>query len=114
LIELSSFLQDILGSEWIILIILSLVLIFGTKRLPQLSRTVGRAAGEYEKARNMIRREMNQGLSSGLTAERIPRITGPVATEREKLELMASNLGIEFSGRSDEELRSMISEKMSR
>ena len=62
----------------------------------------------------MIRREMNQGLSSGLTAERIPRITGPVATEREKLELMASNLGIEFSGRSDEELRSMISEKMSR
>ena len=45
----SGMLLNIAGSEWAIIILLALVLLFGTKRLPQLSRTIGKAVGEYEK-----------------------------------------------------------------
>jgi sec-independent protein translocase protein TatA len=114
MIHYSWFLQQIAGSEWIILILLALVIIFGTKRLPQLSRAMGRAAGEYEKARNLIRREIDQGLTSGTNPARLPQITGPVATEREKLEQLASALGINYSGKTDEELRALISEKIAK
>jgi sec-independent protein translocase protein TatA len=111
---LSSAVQEIGGSEWIILILLALVLVFGTKRLPQLSRAMGRASGEFEKARGMIRGELGQGLPEGTLTQKIPRITGPVATEREKLEQMALTLGIEYSGKTDEELRSLISDRLSK
>jgi sec-independent protein translocase protein TatA len=39
------------------------------------------------------------------------KITGPVETEREKLETMAKSVGVNVE-KSDDELRKMISEKM--
>ncbi|MEO9321344.1 MAG: twin-arginine translocase TatA/TatE family subunit [Nitrososphaera sp.] len=115
---LAALVREIAGSEWIILILLVLVLMFGTKRLPQMSRTLGRAAGEYEKARNMVKRELGQGFSSygsppAQTSGVVPRITGPVTTEREKLEQIAQSLGIDSKGKTDDELRTQISQKMS-
>jgi sec-independent protein translocase protein TatA len=113
---LSGMLLNIAGSEWAIIILLALVLIFGAKRLPQFSRTIGKAVGEYEKARRQFQSEMQEAQedarrSAGIS--KLPRITGPVATEREKLEMIASSLGIDHLGKSDEELRSLISQKMS-
>lgn len=108
---LSGMMANIAGSEWAIIILLALILIFGARRLPQFSRTVGRAVGEYEKAREMFRREMQE--ASEQARGRVPRITGPVASEREKLETIAASLGIEHRGKSDEELRSLISRRMS-
>lgn len=109
----SGMMTNIAGSEWAIIILLALILVFGTKRLPQFSRTVGRAVGEYEKAREMFRREMQEASEQAKGAGKVPRITGPVATEREKLETIATSLGIEHRGKSDEELRSLISQRMS-
>lgn len=122
--------MNIAGSEWAIIILLALILLVGTKRLPQVSKTIGRAVGEYEKAREMFRREMQEasetarsGNVGGAGASRgnngggtgpIPRITGPVATEREKLETIAASLGIEHAGMTDEELRVLISQRMAR
>lgn len=113
---LSGMILNIAGSEWAIIILLALVLIFGAKRLPQFSRTIGKAVGEYEKARRQFQSEMQEAQedarrSAGIS--KLPRITGPVATEREKLEMIASSLGIDHLGKSDEELRSLISQKMS-
>ena len=108
---LSGMMANIAGSEWAIIILLALILIFGAKRLPQFSKTVGRAVGEYEKAREMFRREMQE--ASEQAKAKNPRITGPVASEREKLETIAASLGIEHRGKSDEELRSLISRRMS-
>lgn len=84
-----------------------------------MSRTLGRAAGEYEKARNMIKRELDQGFAStgslpNASGGVIPRITGPVATEREKLDQIALSLSIDSKGKTDDELRALISQKMSR
>ena len=108
-------LLDIGGSEWIILILLVLFLFLGPKRLPQASKTIGKAVGEYEKARQKFQREMREAteqarFNTGIS--KLPRITGPVNTEREKLEMMASSLGIEYAGKSDEELRTLISRRM--
>jgi len=45
--------------------------------------------------------------------EQTPKITGPVETEREKLETMAKSMGVNVE-KTDDELRKMISEKMGR
>lgn len=108
-----SLLLNIAGSEWIIIILLGLILLFGTKRLPQVSRTIGKAMGEYEKARQTFRREMEEAMEPARTMNRMPKITGPVATEREKLETIASSLGIDdYDGLTDEQLRTLISKRM--
>jgi hypothetical protein len=44
---------------------------------------------------------------------RVPKITGPVASEREKLETIAVSLGIDdYDGLTDEQLRMLISKRM--
>jgi sec-independent protein translocase protein TatA len=111
----STLVMQIAGSEWIILILLGLILLFGTKKLPQFSRTMGKAIGEYEKAKELFRHEMEQAAEStrAAAAGKFPTIISPVATERKKLELIASSLGIEdYSGLTDEELRTIISKRM--
>ena len=40
-----------MGNEWIILIIVVVVLIFGAKKIPELAKTFGKAKGEYEKGK---------------------------------------------------------------
>ena len=106
-------LMNIAGSEWIIIVLLGLVLLFGTKKLPQLSRTMGKAMGEYEKARQTFRREMEEAMEPAKSISRMPKITGPVSTEREKLETIANSLGIDdYAGLTDEQLRMLISKRM--
>ncbi len=39
------------GMEWIWIIVIVGVLIFGAKKIPELARTLGRAKGDYEKGR---------------------------------------------------------------
>ena len=41
----------IAGQEWIIIIIIAVVLIFGAKKIPELAKTFGKAKGEYEKGK---------------------------------------------------------------
>jgi len=45
------FLQLPMGNEWIILIIVAVVLIFGAKKIPELAKTFGKAKGEFEKGK---------------------------------------------------------------
>ncbi|MEM0364966.1 MAG: twin-arginine translocase TatA/TatE family subunit [Candidatus Nitrosocaldus sp.] len=101
------------GSEWIIIILLFLILIVGSKHIPSLGRSIGRAVGEYERARASIRRELERidggsNTSIGLT---VP-IKGPVGSEREKLEVVARALGIDPNGVSDDELRRLVHERL--
>ena len=41
----------IAGQEWIFIIIIAVVLIFGAKKIPELARTFGKAKGEFEKGK---------------------------------------------------------------
>ena len=113
---LSSLIMNIGGSEWAIVIILGLILVFGPKKLPELSRTFGKASGEYEKAKQLFRLEQENIKKhvNQTTYHMGPKILGPVTSQREKLEEIAKSLGIDYVGKTDEELRFQITDKIQR
>jgi len=94
------------GSEWMIIIFVALVLILGTGKLPGAARKMGQAVNEYNKAKNEIQNQMKE-----VTGE-TPRISGPVETEREKLETIAKSIGVKIGEKTDDELRESISTKI--
>jgi sec-independent protein translocase protein TatA len=111
----SALVMNIAGSEWIIIILFGLILLFGAKKLPQFSRTIGKAVGEYERAKEMFRHEMEQASENAREVSKFPKIRSPVDSERKKLELIANSLGIEdHAGLTDEELRILIAKRISR
>ncbi|GIU71158.1 MAG: hypothetical protein KatS3mg003_0637 [Candidatus Nitrosocaldaceae archaeon] len=95
------------GVEWVI-ILLFMIFIVGNKRLPEISRSIGKAVGEYQRARKGLEREINRVNN---TFTNIP-ITGPITSEREKLEIIAKALNIDPSGKTDDELRELIQNKL--
>jgi sec-independent protein translocase protein TatA len=48
---LSNISNFIAGQEWIFVIIIVVVLIFGAKKIPELAKTFGKAKGEFEKGK---------------------------------------------------------------
>ena len=103
MIEYSS---NIAGTEWIIIIFVALVLILGTGRLPGAAKKLGRAVNEYNKAKNDIQDHMKE------VTEQAPKISGPVGSEREKLETIARSIGIKTGEKTDDELRKVIADKI--
>lgn len=97
---------NILGSEWIIIVFVALILILGTNQLPSAARKLGIAVNEFNKAKNEVQNQM-KGISN-TTLD----ISGPLETERQKLEMIAKSLGVDTAGKSDEELRKIIAGKM--
>ncbi|MBI5859862.1 MAG: twin-arginine translocase TatA/TatE family subunit [Nitrosarchaeum sp.] len=97
---------NILGSEWIIIVFVALVLILGTNQLPSAARKLGIAVNEFNKAKNEVQNQM-KGISN-TTLD----ISGPLETERQKLEMIAKSLGVDTTGKHDEELRKIIAGKM--
>lgn len=97
---------NILGSEWIVIIFVALLALLGTNRLPEVTKKLGRAVGEYNKTKNEIQNQL-AGITPNLN------ITAPVQNERQKLEFIAKSLGIDFAGKTNDELKKMISSKMS-
>ena len=47
----ASFANFIAGQEWIFIIIIAAIFIFGAKKIPELAKTFGRAKGEFEKGK---------------------------------------------------------------
>lgn len=97
---------NIMGSEWIIIIFVALLVLLGTNRLPEVSRKLGKVVGEYSKAKNEVQKQFKDFSNANLD------ISGPVQNERQKLEAIAKSLGIEFENKSDDELREQISSKI--
>jgi sec-independent protein translocase protein TatA len=104
-----NFSLNILGSEWFIIAFVAIILFFGSKRLPELSKKLGKAVGEYNKAKTMVQNEL-----ADVTSSYNINVQGPVETERKKLEMIAKSLGIDFLNKDDDELRNIISSKIGR
>jgi len=100
------YLLNIIGSEWIIIIFVALILLLGTNRFPDVVKKIGRLEGENHNAKNQIQNEMKD-----VTKENF-EISGPVKDERKKLETMANTLGIDFKSKTDDELKKIIDAKM--
>jgi len=95
-----------MGSEWIIIIFVALVVLLGAKRLPEVARKFGKAAGEYNKTKNEVQNQFKDFSNTNL------EVTGPIQNERQKLEKIAKSLGVDFNNKSDDELREIITSKI--
>ncbi len=100
------YLLNIMGSEWIIIIFVALVILLGTNRLPDVAKKIGKVVGEYNKTKNEVQNQFKDFTNTNLD------VTGPVQNERKKLESVASSLGIDFKNKTDDELREIISSKI--
>jgi sec-independent protein translocase protein TatA len=96
-----SALQLPFGNEWIVLIILAIILLFGAKKLPELARSIGRASGEFRRGKEEIEREL-RGLSD--TSK------GPIQpeTQHERLTKIAKELNVPTEGKTAEQLKQDI------
>jgi sec-independent protein translocase protein TatA len=98
--EFSNLIMGIVnGTEWIVIIVVIAVVIFGAKKIPDIARSFGRATTEYEKAKIEAKNELNR--IRNLPADGIQ-------DDREKLEAVADTLGINYSDKNNFELRSAI------
>ena len=95
------------GSEWLIVIVIVVVLIFGASRIPSLAKSLGRASGEFQKGKvesEMELKKIKEGGSSGQ-----PPSEG---SEHDKLLKAAWELGISTEGKTDEQIRAEIKSHM--
>ena len=89
-----------------IIIFVAVVLVLGTGKLPGAAKKMGKVVSEYNNAKNEIQEQMKE------VTEEVPKISGPVETEREKLEMIAKTSGIKVDDKTDDELQKEISSKM--
>ena len=97
---------NIIGSEWMIIIFVALILLFGTNRFPDVAKKIGRLVGEYSNAKNQIENEMKGATNQNL------QVSGPVKDERKKLEMMANQLGVDYKNKTDIDLKKIIENKI--
>jgi len=87
-----------LGQEWLILIVVVVVLLFGAKKLPELARSIGRAKGEFERGKIEVEKELKE--------------VEPSKHNKETLLKVAKELGIDTEGKTEEEIREAITKKV--
>ena len=98
--EFSNLIMGIVnGTEWIVIIVVIAIVIFGAKKIPDIARSFGRATTEYEKAKIEAKNELNR-------IRNLP--AGGIQDDREKLESVADRLGINYSDKNNLELRAAI------
>ena len=103
---------NIIGGEWMIIIFVALILLFGTNKLPEAGRKIGKIVGEYNKAKTEMQNQVKEYSDpNSKTNSNNISVDGPVQTERQKLEYMAKSLGINIEDKSDVELKQIISSK---
>lgn len=84
---------SVVGTEWIVLIVVAIILLFGAKKIPEMARALGRSKSEFEKGKREAEREVAAADVSG---------------ERKRLEKIAGELGIDAAGKTDEELKEAV------
>ena len=83
------------GYEWIFIILIIIVIIFGAKKIPELARSFGKATSEFEKARILAKKEVD-------------KLHNEDKVTREKLESIADTFRIDYMGKDDESLKKDI------
>jgi len=97
---------NIIGSEWVIIIFVALILFLGTGQLPGAARKLGRAVSEFNRAKEEVQNQLKE------TSHDSVEISGPVENERQKNEIIAKSLGIRAEGKTDEELQRLIDDRI--
>ena len=91
------------GSEWLIVVVIVVVLIFGAGKIPDLAKSLGRASGEFQKGKVESELEVQKLKASGSTAP-----SPPSSDPRVRMIKAASELGISTDGKTDAEIQAEI------
>jgi sec-independent protein translocase protein TatA len=87
------------GSEWLIVIVIVVVLIFGASRIPTVAKSLGRASGEFQKGK----------VETEIELQRLKAQAGqPASTDHDKLLGAARELGISTTGKTEDEIREEV------
>ncbi len=89
------------GYEWILIILVIIIVIFGAKKIPEIARSVGKMGTEFEKARIQSKNELD-------------KIKNEDSLSREKLESIADTLRIDYVGKDDVSLKMDIDAALKR
>jgi sec-independent protein translocase protein TatA len=113
------------GMEWIIVIVVIVLLLFGAKKIPELARSIGKARAEFTRGQTMVEKEIREAERTDREEEvNRERETAKLRTEDADPEgseapgqdpeivKAAEALGIDPAGKTDEELRVLIKYKM--
>ena len=93
---------NIVGSEWVIIIFIALILFLGTGQVPGAARKIGKIVSEYNKAKTDVQNQLKEVSNDSVN------ISGPVENKRQKNEIIAKSFGIRPEGMTDEELQKLI------
>jgi sec-independent protein translocase protein TatA len=94
------------GYEWILIIFVIIIVIFGAKKIPEIARSFGKATSEFEKARIQAKNELDKIKNEDNKNED--------SLSREKLESIADTLRIDYLGKDDESLKMDIDAALKR
>ncbi|HLH86064.1 MAG TPA: twin-arginine translocase TatA/TatE family subunit [Thermoplasmataceae archaeon] len=88
--------------EWLIVIAVILILFGSARRIPEFARNLGRATGEFKRGQMELQNEIKKAMSTTPTVE-------PKPIDYEKI---ATELGIDPSNKSREQLAAEIADKI--
>ncbi len=94
------------SAEDMLLILLVALLLFGSSKIPELARSLGKATGEFKKAQQETERELHDMATSP------KEIKETKEDSSSKIRIMAHDLGIPTEGKNDNELLDEIQKKM--
>lgn len=98
---------NIIGNDWIMIALAAMVLLLGTKRVPDATKKLARVMAQYDKTKNMVQDEIKKAKG-----EFNVNISGPVMSERQKLETLAKSFGVNTEGKTDDDLRNLVNSKL--
>ena len=93
------------GPEWLWIILLGGILLFGTNKAPEMARSLGKVFGEFQKGRKEIDNEIfkQQEFVTQTPSKSLSKI---------ELQKSAAALGIDTVSKSEEEIRLAIKRKL--
>ncbi len=94
------------GPQEILFIFLIVILLFGASKIPELARSLGKATGEFKKAKQEAEFEVKEVEKSHKESD------SQKQKSSSKIRQMAKDLGISVEGKSDEQLLDEIQKKM--
>jgi sec-independent protein translocase protein TatA len=95
-------------TDWIIIIVVALVIFGGSKKIPELARSIGRATGEYKKGQLEIENELKGGTASTM------KVDGQTVKPEGQIDYMkiAQDLNIDINNKTIDQIIKEINEKL--
>ncbi len=94
-----------IGTSELILVVIVVIILFCSSKIPELARSLGKATGEFKKAKQESELEMKD-------FEKSIKESKSQAYKSSKIRTMSSDFGIAIEGKSDEQLLDEIQKKM--